>query len=92
MRHTHHIAIAPTVSNAHISGGVSPSIEPIPANVYNLKTAKGVFIKKNRILEELLETKGYNIDSVWDQILKDQGSVLGLPDYILTQEEKRSIL
>ena len=92
MRHTHHIAIAPTVSNAHISGGVSPSVEPIPANVYNLKTAKGVFIKKNQILEKLLETKGYNIDSVWDQILKDQGSVLGLPDYILTQEEKEVFL
>jgi len=88
MRHTHHLAIAPTISNAHISGGVSPSIEPIPANVYNLKTAKGVFIKKNKILEELLEQKGYNIDSVWDQIFKDQGSVLGLPDYILNDEEK----
>jgi len=92
LRHTHHIAIAPTVSNAHISGGVSPSIEPIPANVYNLKTAKGVFIKCNKILEALLEKKGYNIDSVWDQILKDQGSVLGLPDYILTNEEKEIFL
>jgi ribonucleoside-diphosphate reductase alpha chain len=92
MRHTHHLAIAPTVSNAHISGGVSPSIEPIPANVYNLKTAKGVFIKRNRILEALLESKGYNIDSVWDQILKDQGSVVNLPDYILTDEEKEVFL
>lgn len=92
MRHTHHLAIAPTVSNAHISGGVSPSIEPIPANVYNLKTAKGVFIKRNRILEELLETKGYNIDSVWDQILKDQGSVINVPSYILTYEEKEVFL
>jgi ribonucleoside-diphosphate reductase alpha chain len=92
MRHTHHLAIAPTVSNAHISGGVSPSIEPIPANVYNLKTAKGVFIKRNRILEELLETKGYNIDSVWDQILKDQGSVINVPSYILTDEEKEVFL
>jgi len=92
LRHTHHLAIAPTVSNAHISGGVSPSIEPIPANVYNLKTAKGVFIKRNRILEQLLESKGYNIDSVWDQILKDQGSVYGLPDYILTNEEKEIFL
>ena len=92
MRHTHHLAIAPTVSNAHISGGVSPSIEPIPANVYNLKTAKGVFIKRNRILEELLETKGYNIDSVWEQILKDQGSVINVPSYILTDEEKEVFL
>jgi ribonucleoside-diphosphate reductase alpha chain len=92
LRHTHHLAPAPTVSNAHISGGVSPSIEPIPANVYNLKTAKGVFIKRNKILEALLEQKGYNIDSVWDQILRDQGSVVGLPDYILTDEEKEVFL
>jgi ribonucleoside-diphosphate reductase alpha chain len=92
LRHTHLLAPAPTVSNAHISGGVSPSIEPIPANVYNLKTAKGVFIKRNKILEALLEKKGYNIDSVWEQILKDQGSVYGLPDYILTNEEKEVFL
>jgi ribonucleoside-diphosphate reductase alpha chain len=92
LRHTHHLAPAPTVSNAHISGGVSPSIEPIPANVFNLKTAKGVFIKRNKILEALLEKKGYNIDSVWEQILKDQGSVIGLPDYILTDEEKEVFL
>ena len=92
LRHSHHLAIAPTVSNAHISGGVSPSVEPIPANVYNLKTAKGVFIKKNRILEKVLAAKGYNIDSIWDQILKDKGSVLGLADYILSPEEKEIFL
>lgn len=92
LRHSHHLAIAPTVSNAHISGGASPSIEPIPANVYNLKTAKGVFIKRNKILEDLLEKKGYNIDSIWEQILKDQGSVINLPDYVLTNEEKEIFL
>jgi ribonucleoside-diphosphate reductase alpha chain len=92
LRHTHHLAIAPTVSNAHISGGVSPSIEPIPANVFNLKTAKGTFIKRNPTLERLLESKGYNIDSVWEQIAKDKGSVIGLPDYILTNEEKEIFL
>ena len=92
LRHTHHLAVAPTVSNAHISGGVSPSIEPIPANVFNLKTAKGTFIKRNPTLEKLLESKGYNIDSVWEQIAKDKGSVLGLPDYILTDEEKEIFL
>jgi len=92
LRHTHHIAIAPTVSNAHISGGVSPSVEPIPANVYNLKTAKGTFIKKNKQLEEVLEKKGYNTPFIWDQILKDKGSILGLPDYILNDEEKEVFL
>jgi ribonucleoside-diphosphate reductase alpha chain len=92
LRHTHHTAIAPTVSNAIISGGVAASIEPIPANVYNLKSAKGVFIKRNPILEKLLQEKGYNVDSVWDQILRDHGSVMGLPDYILTPEEKEIFL
>jgi ribonucleoside-diphosphate reductase alpha chain len=92
MRHTHHLAVAPTVSNAHISGGVSPSIEPIPANVYNLKTAKGTFIKRNPTLERLLDSKGYNIDSVWEQIARDKGSVMGLPDYILSDEEKEIFL
>jgi ribonucleoside-diphosphate reductase alpha chain len=92
LRHTHHLAIAPTVSNANISGGVSPSIEPIPANVFNLKTAKGTFIKKNPTLERLLESKGYNIDSIWEQISKDKGSVMGLPDHILSDEEKEVFL
>ena len=92
LRHSHHLAIAPTVSNANISGGVSPSIEPLPANVFNLKTAKGTFIKKNPTLEKLLKSKGYNIDSIWDQIAKDKGSVMGLPDYILTNEEKEIFL
>jgi ribonucleoside-diphosphate reductase alpha chain len=92
LRHTHHLAIAPTVSNANISGGVSPSIEPIPANVFNLKTAKGTFIKKNPTLERLLESKGFNIDSIWEQIAKDKGSVVGLPDHILSAEEKEVFL
>ena len=92
LRHTHHLAIAPTVSNANISCGVSPSIEPIPANVFNLKTAKGTFIKRNPTLERLLEKKGYNINSIWEQIAKDKGSVIGLPDHILSAEEKEVFL
>jgi len=88
VRHTHRLAIAPTVSNAIISGGVSPSIEPLPANIFNLKTSKGVFIKKNAQLEKLLEEKGFNIPSVWETIAKDQGSVYGLPEHILSDEEK----
>ena len=92
LRHTHHLAIAPTVLNANISGGVSPSIEPLPANVFNLKTAKGTFIKKNPTLERLLESKGFNIDSIWEQISKDKGSVMGLADHILSPEEKEIFL
>jgi len=49
MRNTHLLAIAPTVSNSTISGGVSAGIEPIPANVYTFNSAKGTFIRKNKL-------------------------------------------
>lgn len=80
------IAIAPTVSNSIISGGVSPSTEPWAANVFSLKSAKGTFIKKNKELENLLETKGKNTAEVWQQINKDAGSVRNLS--FLSKEEK----
>jgi ribonucleoside-diphosphate reductase alpha chain len=86
MRNTHTMAVAPTVSNAAICGGDSSSIEPITSNAYALKGAKGVFIRKNRILENLLETLGKNTVEVWDQIIKNQGSVDLLP--FLSKEEK----
>ena len=51
MRNTHTLAIAPTVSNSTIVGGISAGIEPIPANVYTFNSAKGTFIRKNAALE-----------------------------------------
>ena len=88
MRNTHLLAIAPTVSNSVICGGISAGIEPQPANVYTFNGAKGTFIIKNKVLEELLESKGENKQKWWKQMLEDSGSVLGLPDTILTAEEK----
>lgn len=86
IRNSHRIAIAPTVSNSTISGGVSAGIEPLAANMFVHKTAKGVFIKKNSSLEALLASKGANTDEVWDQISKDAGSVLNVK--CLSAEEK----
>jgi ribonucleoside-diphosphate reductase alpha chain len=86
MRNTHTMALAPTVSNAAICGGDSASIEPMTSNAYALKGAKGVFIRKNKQLELLLEMKGKNTVEVWDEIIKAQGSVQGLK--FLTSEEK----
>ncbi len=43
-------------------------------------------------MERLLEKKGYNINSIWEQIAKDKGSVIGLPDHILSAEEKEVFL
>lgn len=80
------IAVAPTVSNSIISGGVSPSTEPWAANVFSLKSAKGTFIKRNKELEKLLEEKGKNTVEVWQEINKNTGSVSTLE--FLTKEEK----
>ena len=92
MRNTHLLAIAPTVSNSVITGGISAGIEPLPANIYTFNGAKGTFIRKNKVLEVLLESKGENKEQWWDQMLKDNGSVQGLPDNVLTPEEKELFL
>ena len=89
-RNTHLISLAPTVSNSIISGEVSPSIEPWSANAFARKTAKGMFIHKNKQLENLLEQKGQNNDKVWSSIVANDGSVLHLD--FLTQEEKEVFL
>ena len=75
MRNTHLRAVAPTVSNSKLSGGVSSGIEPIPANVYTDQSAKGTFIRKNKELEKVLRKIGINTKDVWDKILSDGGSV-----------------
>lgn len=75
MYNSHLMAVAPTRSNSIISGDVSPGIEPFIANVYNDKTAKGVFIRKNSALEKVLESHGKNTPDVWNKILEDNGSV-----------------
>jgi ribonucleoside-diphosphate reductase alpha chain len=77
-RNSHLRAIAPTVSNSKLSGGVSASIEPIPANVWTEQSAKGTFIRKNPILEKVLEHVGKNDKKTWDKILADGGSVQDL--------------
>lgn len=77
-RNTHLRAIAPTVSNSKLSGNVSAGIEPWAANVFTEQTAKGTFIRKNPTLESTLESIGMNTPDVWDQILRDGGSVQGM--------------
>jgi ribonucleoside-diphosphate reductase alpha chain len=90
LRNTHRIAVAPTVSNATIAGGYSSGIEPIPANIYSQKSAKGTFIRKNPVLERLLESMNKNIPEVWKSIVENQGSVDGLK--FLSAEQKQVFL
>lgn len=90
MYNTHLLAIAPTRSNSVISGDVSPGIEPIIANAYADKSAKGTFIKHNPYLKKVLEK--YNKDDLktWKAIARDNGSVQALD--FLTDAEKKTFL
>ncbi|MEO1223691.1 MAG: ribonucleoside-diphosphate reductase subunit alpha [Pseudomonadota bacterium] len=85
-RFSHKLAIAPTASISIICGGVSPCIEPIPANIFTHKTLSGSFTVKNRHLTDLLEEKGHNTADVWASILEQEGSVQHLD--CLSEDEK----
>ena len=78
MRNTHLRAIAPTVSNSKLGGNISPGIEPWAANVFTDQSAKGTFIRRNPTLEAVLKKHNLNTNKIWDQILKDGGSVQGI--------------
>jgi len=86
IRNLTQVAIAPTMSNSIISGGYSAGIEPISANCYSMKSAKGTFIRKNQLLVDLLNSKNMDTVEVWDDIIKNAGSVQHLKG--LSKEEK----
>ena len=92
MRNTHLLAIAPTVSNSVITGGISAGIEPLPANIYTFNGAKGTFIRKNKVLQDILIEKGEDKNKWWDKMLADGGSVQNLPDNVLSPEDKELFL
>jgi len=85
-RNSHQLAVAPTVTNSVIAGQVSPGIEPIAANIFIHKTAKGNFVVKNPNLIKLLEAKNQNTSEVWEEINSNGGSVKTLN--FLSDEEK----
>ena len=85
LRNTHLLAVAPTRTNAVISGAFSQGVEPIDANYFVAKQAKGTFVRKNPVLEAKLCELGVSGD-VWDSILEAKGSVQHLD--CLSPEEK----
>jgi ribonucleoside-diphosphate reductase alpha chain len=89
-RNTHLLAVAPTVSNSTISGGHSAGIEPLPANVFSQKSAKGTFIRKNPKLVEVLIAHERDLPEVWKSINEHSGSVQQLN--FLSEEEKAVFL
>jgi ribonucleoside-diphosphate reductase alpha chain len=86
MRNTHLLAIAPNTSSALIAGSVSQGIEPVVANVFTQKSAKGTVDRINPALLKLLRERGQYTEEVIEQIAFDKGSVKGLD--FLSDEEK----
>ena len=74
LRNTHLLAVAPTRTNAVISGAFSQGIEPIDANYFVAKQAKGTFVRRNPVLEAKLCELGVS-EEVWDSILEAKGSI-----------------
>lgn len=85
-RNTTLLAIAPTTSSSAILGQTSPGIEPFSSNYYKAGLAKGNFMRKNKYLKTLLESKGIDTEETWRSIMLNHGSVQHLPE--LNQEEK----
>lgn len=86
MRNATTMAIAPTTSSSFILGQVSPSIEPLAANIFTKNLSKGSYVFKTPQLEALLEDRGMNTTEVWSDISMNAGSVQHLTG--LNDEEK----
>lgn len=80
------MTIAPNRSSSKLAGGISQGVEPIAANMYVDDDAKGLHIRKNVYLENLLKSKNMNNKEVWNSISAYKGSVQHLP--FLTDDEK----
>ena len=74
MRNSHLLALAPNASSSSMVG-TSPSCEPWSANAFNAQGRAGSFLIKNKYLEALLESIGYNTKEVWKDIIVKGGSV-----------------
>ena len=85
-RNTTTMAIAPTTSSSAILGQTSPGIEPFSSNYYKAGLSKGNFMRKNKYLMQLLESKGMDNEETWRNIMLSGGSVQQLDG--LTEEEK----
>lgn len=74
-RFSNKTAIAPTASISIIAGNSSPGIEPYAANSFVHKTLTGSFNVRNKYLEKILSSKGFNNEQVWSSIATHEGSV-----------------
>lgn len=86
-RNTTTNAVAPTRSSSGILGQSSEGRNLIEANYYQVRTAKGTFMRKSREFEKLLISKGMDNDETWESVKLANGSCQHLD--FLTDAEKR---
>ncbi len=84
-RNANLLAIAPNANSSSIAG-TSPSVEPIKANAFVHRTRAGSHLITNKFLENLLDEKNNNNESIWNSIIANNGSVQHLD--FLTDHEK----
>lgn len=70
-RNTHLLAVAPTYSNAIVSGFVSEGINLIPANAYLHRSSQGSFVRTNSTLEAL----NLLSEDDWNSVVIRKGSI-----------------
>ena len=79
LRNSHLLAIAPN-ANSSVLCNTTPSIEPMMSNAYTQKSRAGIFLVKNKYLEEWLrERQPYFAESeyaeFWNDVIKHNGSI-----------------
>ena len=86
-RNTHLLAVAPNTSSALIAGSVSQGIEPMAANTFLQKVAKGSIYRVNPVLVKILKEKKKYTEDVLESIDNNKGSVQHL-DFLSTEQKQ----
>ena len=90
-RFSHKSAIAPNASTSIVFGNTSASTEPFRANAYRQDTLSGLFLHKNKYLDDILKSRISDIveyDRIWSSIISSAGSVQHLDENVLSDYEK----
>lgn len=81
------MAVAPNRSSSKLAGGLSQGIEPIAANFYIDDDAKGLHIRKNVYLDNLIKAKDVDYDITWNKIIANKGSIQQLDEFSKDEKE-----
>ena len=87
-RCSHVMAVAPTATTSIIMGNISPSIEPIRANVYRQDTLSGSHVNVNPAFRNWLNSQDFSEEekkAILHDVLIHEGSVQHLPTKVMSE-------